>query len=556
MLIHLRVRNLALVEEADIALPAGLSVITGETGAGKSILIGALGLLLGERADTSAVRTGAAACSVEATFQLAHPDGINAVLEEAALPPCEDGLLVLRRTVKAGGGGGATVNDSPVTLPLMKRLGALLVDLHGPHDHQSLLSTAAQLRLLDAYAHTEAEQQAYAACFAERRDLLEQQEALSQDIPDMEAQLDLLTHRVREIEEAALEDGEEETVRAEQQTAGHAQRILELAQLITQAVTEDDASALNTLSPLRRTMEELAALWPAAEGWNERFAEVTDALASLSSEIQREAADVEVDPARLAWLDERLATYERLRRKYGPTLADVFRNLDVARNRLRDITSREERKAEIAKKRSAVEAQMNKTGQTLRKARQKAAGALGQAITAELRTLGFAHGIFSIQLEPAATPQASGLDQIEFSFSANAGEPERPLRQIASSGEISRVMLGIKVVLAKVDQIPLLVFDEIDANVGGETAHAVGRKLAQAGQTHQVIAITHLPAVAACGNAHFAVRKEIHEGRTRTLITALEATARVDEIARMLGGKESTSVVLRHAQELLDAARG
>lgn len=551
MLTLLRVRNLALVEEARVQFQPGLNIITGETGAGKSILIGALYLLLGERADTSAIRAGETQCVVEATFQLAEPQAVNEILTDAGLEPCDHGLLILRRTVKAAGGGQAFVNDAPVTLPLLKRLGAHLVDLHGPHDHQSLFQPASQLDILDSFARADAERAAYAAAFARRQALLARREELAGDRGDLDAQIALYAHQVREIEEAAPVEGEEDEVRAEQQTAGHAQRILELGQLIVQAISEDENSALAIMAPARKALDELARLLPAAKEWLAEFRGHTDALAALTGAIQSELTHISADPARLEWLDQRLATYDKLKRKYGPSLANILQTLATAKTRLQDLQTRDQQKADVEKELLAVEKELQTAGRTLRKRRAAAAEKLAPAITAELQALGFAHGLFAIELTPSEAPLASGLDKLEFAFAPNVGEPMRPLRAIASSGEISRVMLGIKVVVAAADRIPLLVFDEIDANVGGETARAVGQKLAQAAKRRQVIAITHLPTVAACGAHHHAVRKEVQAGRTHTRVVALDHAARVEELARMLGGRESTSVTLRHAAELL-----
>ncbi|MBP9572731.1 MAG: DNA repair protein RecN [Kiritimatiellae bacterium] len=544
-------KNLALVEEATVAFEPGLNIITGETGAGKSILIGALYLLLGERADTSAIRAGETQCVVEATFQLAEPQAVNEILTDAGLEPCDHGLLILRRTVKAAGGGQAFVNDAPVTLPLLKRLGAHLVDLHGPHDHQSLFQPASQLDILDSFARADAERAAYANAFSRRQALLARREELAGDRGDLDAQIALYAHQVREIEEAAPVEGEEDEVRAEQQTAGHAQRILELGQLIVQATSEDENSALAIMAPARKALDELARLLPAAKEWLAEFRGHTDALAALTGAIQSELTHISADPARLEWLDQRLATYDKLKRKYGPSLADILQTLAAAKTRLQDLQTRDQQKADVEKELLAVEKELQTAGRALRKRRAAAAEKLAPAITAELQALGFAHGLFAIELTPSEAPLASGLDKLEFAFAPNVGEPMRPLRAIASSGEISRVMLGIKVVVAAADRIPLLVFDEIDANVGGETARAVGQKLAQAAKRRQVIAITHLPTVAACGAHHHAVRKEVQAGRTHTRVVALDHAARVEELARMLGGRESTSVTLRHAAELL-----
>jgi DNA repair protein RecN (Recombination protein N) len=555
MLTLLRVKNFALVEEAAVSFQPGLNIITGETGAGKSILIGALTLLLGERADTSAVRAGESQCLAEATFQLEQPDAVNALLDDAGLDPCEDGLLILRRKVKAAGGGQAFVNDVPVTLPLLKRLGRILVDLHGPHDHQSLFQTSSQLEILDIYARTAKERAPYSEAYSRWQTLLARREKLSENVDDLDAQIDLLSYRVKEIEEAAPEEGEEETVRAEQQTVGNAQRILELGQMVVQASTEDEHSALSILAPAHQALEELSRLLPAGAGWPEEFRQHTDALASLSSAIEQEVSRVEGDPARLEWLDQRLATYAALKRKYGPGLEDILRTLETDQARLKELMGRDRLKAEVEKEIVAAENDLQTLGKALSKKRKAAASKLATAITDELRALGFEHGAFDIHLTDADTPASSGIDQIEFAFAPNVGEPMRALRTIASSGEISRVMLGIKVVLAEADQIPLLVFDEIDANVGGETAHAVGKKLAEAARRRQVIAITHLPPVAACGAHQHAVRKSVQDGRTRTEVVLLSPEQRVEELARMLGGRDTTSVAMRHAEELLSAAQ-
>ena len=329
MLTLLRVKNLALVEEASVSFEPGLNIITGETGAGKSILMGALYLLLGERADTSAVRTGETQCLVEATFHLQNPKAVNAILEESGLDPCEDGQLILRRTVKASGGGQAFINDAPVTLPLLKRLGTLLVDLHGPHDHQSLFLPARQLDILDAYSRADKERAPYAEAYARWQALLARREELSADVGDLDAQIDLLAYRVKEIEEAAPVEGEEDAVRAEQLTAGNAQRILELGQLFVQAATDDEQSALSILAPARKALEELSRLMPAAKDWPDELRVHTDAIARLSVAIQRELSVIDSDPARLEWLDNRLATYDKLKRKYGPSLEDILKTLET-----------------------------------------------------------------------------------------------------------------------------------------------------------------------------------------------------------------------------------
>ena len=528
MLTLLRVRNLALVENASVAFGPGLNIISGETGAGKSVLIGALYLLLGERADTSLIRSGADQCMVEGAFQLARPERVNAILEESGLDPCEDGLLILRRIIKPGGGSQAFINDVPSTAALLKRLGAGLVDLHGPHDHQALFQPAEQLAMLDTYATSTAERQAYSDVYTRWQLLHAQLKELEMDADDLDAQIDLLSWRVKEIEEAGLSEDEEPAVREELETAGHAGRILELGQHIIQACSEGDTSALAILAPARKAMDELARLYPAAEAWAEEWRTHTDALASLSIAIQHDLSRIDADPARLDWLDRRLAVYANLKKKYGPTLADVFHTLETATERLQTLRNHGAKKQDLAKNIQAAEKDLRRLGLQLGKKRQAAAKKLAPAIMEELRAIGFEHGRFDISFAESEQPLPSGLDKIEFAFAPNIGEPMRPLRAIASSGEISRVMLAIKVVLADADPVELMVFDEIDANVGGQTAQAVGYKLRQAAQGRQIIAITHLPTVAACGDAHSAVRKHVVDGRTQTQVLPLDEQERIE----------------------------
>lgn len=554
MLTDLHVKNLALVEDASIEFGPGLNVVTGETGAGKSILVGALYLLLGERASPSTVRAGAPQCVVEARFALADSAPVDAVLSDAGLDPCVDGELVLRRVLRASGGGQAYVNDAPATLPLLKRLGAHLVDLHGPHDHQSLFRPAAQLALLDALAGDRDALAAYEAAFAERRGWLDRLADLSGPDDGLSDQIEMLSWRVKEIDEVAPTPDEETSIRAEHETLGQLQRILELGQTVVQAAAESESSALSTLAPAQKAAEELSRLLPDAADWAESLRAASRSLAALSTDVQRRLGALEADGDRLEWLDNRLAAYERLKRKYGPTVDDVLAARETAAARLAELQSRDARRDEAHREIARLDAALRTLGADLRKARQKAAARLGPAATKELRALAFARASFNVELSPLPEPGPKGLDAVEFVFAPNAGEPPRPLRAIASSGEISRVMLALKVVLAGADPVELMVFDEIDANVGGETAHAVGRKLRQAADSRQIVAITHLAPVAACGQHHFAVRKSEESGRTVTRVAPLSPDARVDEITRMLGGESTSPVVRQHAAALLAAA--
>lgn len=550
MLSRLTIRNLALVDSLSIEFQRGLNVITGETGAGKSLLIGALRLLLGERADKSMIRTGESSCGIEACFELTRPEAVDAVLEETGLPPCEDGLLIIRRTLTESSSKN-WINDSPVTLTVLKALGNVLVDMHGPYDHQSLLRTDAQMDLLDAFGGLGPERTEYRKKYRHFQTVKTRLKELSNiDNSGLEEQIDLLAWRIREIEEADISEKDEAEVLQEHEQIANAQNILELAQTAADGLTESETSAFEGLSAARQACARLEQYTPEAAGWAEELEESLRSAQEISATIQETVSDLSAGPDRMQFLDERVALYRSLKRKHAPTVPEILEKLGEWKERLHDLQSREEQKVDVEAERAAALVETEQAGHTLSRSRQKAAGKLADAITADLRDLGFEHGLFEVQLLDG-DPTPSGLDEIEFGFAPNAGESMRPLRMIASSGEISRVMLAVKAVLARHDRIPLLIFDEIDANVGGEIANAVGKKLAQVGQTHQLVAITHLPQVAACGNTHFAVSKSVRDERTFTEITRLEKTARTEEVARMLGGKDLTDVTLQHAEQLL-----
>lgn len=552
MLSRLTIRNLALVDRVSVEFQDGLNVITGETGAGKSLLIGALRLLLGERADRSMIRTGERSCGIEAVFELADAADVDAVLDEYGLPPCEDGRLLIRRSIRESGSKNL-VNDSPVTLPVLKTLGDVLVDMHGPYDHQSLLNPSAQLDILDAFGRLEAERTAYREHYDVFQTLEKQLAELSSlDDAALEEQIDLLAYRVNEVEEADISAENEAAVMQEHEQMANAQNILEEAQTAVGALTDGEMPAFDGLSAARQACTRLEKYIPEAADWADELDGALCTVQELSAVIQRAVDDLDAGPDRLQFLDDRVSLYRSLKRKYAPTVPEILEKLADWKTRLNHLQRRDEERVQVAADRDAARARTEQAGRTLRKKRQKAAGRLADAITAELRDLGFEHGLFEVQCLDRDTPLASGMDDLEFGFAPNAGETMRPLRAIASSGEISRVMLAVKAVLAKHDRIPLLVFDEIDANVGGEIANAVGNKLAQVGTTHQLIAITHLPQVAARGRTHFAVSKRVQDERTFTEIDRLAETARTEEIARMLGGRDSTRVTLQHARELLD----
>jgi DNA repair protein RecN (Recombination protein N) len=551
MLQTLRIQNLALVERVAVDFAAGLTVITGETGAGKSILMGALGLLMGERADRTLIRAGEDQCVVEAVLSLKHPARIDALLDEWGLPPCEDGSLILRRTISSSGAGRNLVNDGATTLQVLKKLGDLLVDLHGPHDHQSLFSTDCQMALLDEFGGLADPLDAYVDHYRILRRLEARRRELEGGDSDVAREIEFLSFQVAELDEAGLVEGEDESIEREHKTVAHAGEILELAGRIVTLLSEGEESALNALSSARQSLDRLAALESdQGAAWVDEARQASMQVQELSRALASYAQSVDVDPRRLGELEARMGLYHRLKRKYGISVPELIAKRESLRARLNDLQTRGQQVEEVKARIAEAAAVLARTAGSLSRKRNEAAGRLASAVTRELRDLGFPSGAFSVALTDTP-PGPSGANAVEFGFAPNPGEPGRPLRAIASSGEISRVMLAVKTVLAGHDRVPVLIFDEIDANIGGETANAVGHKLAELARTHQVICITHLPQVAVHGEHHFAVTKSVEETRTRTEIMALDEKARTEEIARMLGGRALTSVVLQHAREML-----
>ena len=550
-LASLRIRNLALVEDLTWHPGAGLVAITGETGAGKSLLIGALQLLLGERADKALIRAGAESCTVEAVFEIGEARELDAWLGEQGAEPCAEGELLLKRTLSAAGAGRQFLNGSACTLSALKALGDRLVDLHGPHDHQSLFSREAQTRVLDAYAGAGAMAADFAAAHREQARLTGEIARLRGLEHEAALRRDLLAHAAKEIGEAKLRAGEEEEVVSRLRAAGNSRRLIELgAQMQSALGAEGEGGVRSTLAEAVRAARELARLDEAARGMLESLEEIAGRVADLENEVRRYAERIEADPATLQDLEARADLLQSLKRKYGGTIGEVMARGEEAARDLEDIETRGEKIGAMEKDAAAAAAKMTKLAKALSAARTKAAPALAKAVTKELRELGFLRAELGVRLERLDEPRGLGAELAEFEFAPNPGEPAKALRAIASSGEISRVMLALKSVLAGQDGVPLLVFDEIDANVGGEVAVKVGQKMRALSRAHQVLCITHLPQVAAAAHRQFAVTKEFDGQRTQTAVGELAGTEREVELARMLGGQDTDSA-RAHARTLL-----
>ena len=539
----LRIKNLALVEELEWQIGPGFIGVTGETGAGKSIIIGALQLLLGERADKSLIRTGADLCTVEAVFSGNDLQKLNPQLIEAGVEPCDNDLII-KRSFSGGGGTRQFINGSPTTLSVLKNLGDELVDLHGPHDHQSLLSPDTQLSLLDSFARAEEQLDEYRKHFRQLQSLLAEQAALNTAETAREQELDLLRHQISEIKSANLVAGEEEEIENRYKLASNSKRLIELASAIANKLSEADRSVLSQLAETQRLLRELEKIDSSIAQFSSAHAASVVELSEIARALSAYAEKLDLDPEQLAALEQRVSLFETLKRKYGSSIAEVIAFAERAAERVQKIEGRDIELERLAREIENVRAQMNRAGEALRKLRAKAAPKLSENIRHHLRDLGFRQSEFEAKLSSLDEPSRNGFDSMELLFSPNPGEPLKPLRAIASSGEISRLMLAIKSALAAQDAIPLLVFDEIDTNVGGEIAHAVGAKMRTLGQDHQVICITHLPQVAATASSHFVVTKDVTRGRTFSNLREVTGKTREEEIARMLGGKSESALKL------------
>ena len=557
MLRRLKVDNLAIVEHAEAEFRDGLTVITGETGAGKSVFMGALTLALGARADASAVRDGCHDARIEAEF-----DAGPAVqfLEEQGLPPCEDGILLVRRVISASGGSRGWINDSATSVQTLRSLGDIMVDIHGPNDRRSLVDEDFQRDTLDRYGKINLS--GYSAAWKDLSDLRVRRAALEGAV-DVADEIERLRHSVEEIDAAHLTDDDDDALVARHAAAAHAAEIVEAANAATSALTggggdsygtQGVESATDLLVMAGNRFREMAKYHEEANEWSDELENVITSIQELSRSVSDSVSRIDADPENLQVLDDRISLVRRLKRKYAcATVSELLALREKRSLKLSDLEDRDVKIQELDVQIAAAEKQVTKAGAGLTASRKKACAKLGAAVTKELRGLGFLQSGFSVVLEPRE-PDSTGCDTVVYKFEPNPGESARPLAQIASTGEIARVMLAVKTVIAGLDEIPVLIFDEIDANLGGETGRDVGEKLKSVAEHHQVIAITHLPQSAVFGNRHMVVEKSVLGGRTRSSIREVEGDERVREVARMLGGEKATSVVLRHAQELLGLA--
>lgn len=552
MLRELRVRDLAVIENVTVPFAAGLNVLTGETGAGKSILIDAVLLLRGARAQADAIRSDAEIARVEGVFAVDAGSPAGEVLEEAGLRP-EDGEIVVRRELVRSGRHRAFVNDSPVTVALLERLGDHLVQVHGQHEHQRLSETGPQLEILDRFAGVEALGNRVAALHAKDRVACEELSHLRAAERDRAQREDLLRFQVSELEAARLQPDEEDELRAERRRLQHAERFLAgLGEVETQ-LDDESGSAVSRVGRAARILRELGRV----EGAFAAPAETLDAAAVLLDEALRAVRalrqGVSVEPRRLEEVDERLEVIARLKRKYGESAGAMLAFRDAAAAELERLTRHEEVVAEQERLQSQLEAELEAAAAELSERRALAAGRLQPLVQREIRAVGMDRGVFRIVLDRLGAVSSRGWDRVEFRLGANPGDEPKALARVASGGELSRTMLGLLAVLAAAEDVPTVIFDEIDAGIGGQIAAVVGDRLGAVAERRQVLCVTHLAQIAARASHHLRVAKGVRGGRARAAVEPLDGEARVREIARMLGGETQAAVSL--ARDLLAGTR-
>jgi DNA repair protein RecN (Recombination protein N) len=554
MLKFIRISNIALLPSLELELDAGLTLLTGETGAGKSILIDALGLLLGGRASSEDIRTGEEKATVEGVFEtpeasaLLEPRGISA----------EGNEVILRREIQASGKGRATVNGTLVPVAVLREVGPRLLTIHGQHDPEGLLDPETHLALLDRYGDSSPAE--LGPLFTRLRRIEEELSALRDDRREAERRREMLEFQASEIERAALSAGEEESLRQEKLVQANAGRLAALSAEAYSLLYDDEAAVVSRLGQVYKRVEELAAIDSRAETYLEARGPVKAQLEDLALFLRDYHEGLSVTPGRLDDIETRLALIDRLKRKYGATVEEVIGFGERCRRDLQGMGAPGEREAALEKDGKQAAGEYLAAARRLSEKRRAAARGLESKVQAELRLLAMEKTRFRVQFEPEAIDPDGGarsswtergLERASFLLSPNPGEELRPLARIASGGELSRILLALNSVASLESEGKTLVFDEVDAGIGGRVAEVVGRKLRAIAARHQVLCVTHLPQVAAFAEHHFAVRKTLERGRTLTEVHPLGPRERVEELARMLGGERVTDAARRHAQEMM-----
>ncbi|MCD0502547.1 DNA repair protein RecN [Bordetella petrii] len=545
MLRTLHIRDFVIVEQAEIHFDAGFTVFSGETGAGKSILIDALALALGERADTGVLREGAARADITALFDA--PQNLRGWLAERDLDTGEE--LALRRVVDAQGRSRGYINGMPATLGQLRELGDHLVDIHGQHAHQSLMRADAQRDLLDAHGGHAELRQAVGQAWKEWRTLARHLELAEKDAAGLAAERERLQWQADELDQLALQPGEWDALQGEQSRLAHAQSLLDGAGQVLEALDGEEDSAQHRVATAQHRLQQMLRHDPALQGVADALESAGIAMAEAVSDLNNYVSRVELDPQRLAEVDTRMSAVFDTARKFKTEPEELLALRDSLHTQLADMQAAADIDT-LRARTEAASAQYEAAAGKLSAARAKVAKSLGKQVTQAMQALAMQGGKFEPVVSQAA-PSAQGSDQVEFLVAGHAGTSPRPLAKVASGGELSRISLALSVIASRAARVPTLIFDEVDSGVGGAVAEVVGKLLRELGERHQVLCVTHLPQVAACGNAQYRVSKSERAGVTRSHIAELDADQRVEEIARMLGGIKITGTTRDHAREML-----
>ncbi len=558
MLLELTIKNIALIESLRVEFARGFNVLTGETGAGKSIVVDSISLALGGRADRDLIRTGAEKASVQALFDVS---GNEKALEAlAALDiEAEDGVIAIRRELSREGRNVCRVQDVVVPLATLKQLTALLMDIHGQHEHQALMNPAKHMDFLDAYGGEAvgAARGEVASLHVARGRIASELKRLMNDVSEKERLFDMLSFQAQEIAAAKLKPGEEEKLQKKLSVLENAEKIRQGVEAAYTLVYQGDGRAPSAQEGLLRSAEAMDRIAPLDERYGAlagRLRELYYGAQDVGYELQALMDDLDFEPEMIDRIAGRLDLISRLERKYGPSLEEVIAFGQSAQSRLEELKRGDESIAELKKRYKEADAKLREACGRLTALRKDAAQRLAGAICDQLRDLGMGKTRFEVRVEPEAKPTAAGMDRVEFMISPNPGEPMKPLANIASGGEISRVMLALKAISVDAEGVDSMVFDEIDTGVSGRMAQVVGEKMCLIARNRQVLSITHLPQIAALGDAHFLVEKIAGEDRTDTHVRLLDDEGRAHEIARLVGGAQETASSLSHAGNMLREA--
>jgi len=556
MLISIRVQNFALIEDIDVDFAAGFNVLTGETGAGKSILLGALDLLLGARASTDAIRAGEDRATIEGLFALEDGDAREA-LSELDLQEEDPSTLLVRRVLSRNGRSRITVNGHTVTISMLRKVTHNLVDLSTQHNQYALLQESAHLEILDRYAGLETERSAFTKSHEEYRSLLAEQSRLLGAEQERIEREDFLRFQLDEITAAEIEENEDVALESERNRLRHASHLQTESSLAASKLSSGQGGAIDALHRSIEHLQKIEALDPGISSLQERVDSARIEIEDISFELEKYAQSIVCSPTRLSEVEERHTTLRRLMRKYGGTLEAVSARQQAIEDELQGFAHSDERLESLETEIENAFSAIKKKAQSLSTKRKKAAKKLTSAVEKELKSLSLKNCHFQTDFQSVAPEggfNATGSDRISFELAPNVGEGFQPLTKAASGGELSRILLALKSALVAADPVATSIYDEVDTGVGGAVAERIGQKLKGAASSRQVICITHLPQVAAYGHRHIHVSKETNKGRTRTCVSILTEKERLDELARMLGGVKRTKKVEEHAQELLDAS--